>query len=437
MAALVCDICGGKLIMGAGGKAICDSCGMEYSTDRIKEKVLEIKGTVRVDNSHMIENYLQMAQSEKEFGKNAEAESYCNKIIEIEPTNYKALMLKGKAVVWQSSLEKPRVDEGLAAFVKAINNAPDEVKDDLVEEVKEEIKKVYVALISTRADIFARLPTDKEAQEFLDDTKLILGTMDAFIAQTGKSFPIYEMQPIASLIDKSVIEAWHNVIWPEFNRNSQNSDDITIKLEYLKFMKILAFCGILVHTAIGFSKDDEENILRYKNLIRFNTVIIKSYYGGDAFIEEYVNDRRIEIREYEAKIKEIEETKEKKEKEEAKKRFEDYWSEHANEKTALETEKAALQEKIASLRNEIHAIPGSDEKKTIQDHIDTLNAEKDSLGLFKWKEKKAVQEKIDAANLELKKVVDRMDAEKKEIENKIHPLQQRIDEIDIELTKER
>ena len=57
--------------------------------------------------------------------------------------------------------------------------------------------------------------------------------------------------------------------------------------------------------------------------------------------------------------------------------------------------------------------------------------------MFKGKEKKAVQEKIDAANLELKTIVDRMDAAKKEIEKKIVPLQQRIAEIDVELTKAR
>lgn len=39
MAALVCDLCGGKLVMGAGGIAVCDSCGMEYSTERMREKV--------------------------------------------------------------------------------------------------------------------------------------------------------------------------------------------------------------------------------------------------------------------------------------------------------------------------------------------------------------------------------------------------------------
>ena len=60
-----------------------------------------------------------------------------------------------------------------------------------------------------------------------------------------------------------------------------------------------------------------------------------------------------------------------------------------------------------------------------------------SLGLFKGREKKAVQEKIDAANLELKEVVDRMNAAKAEIEKKILPLQQRINEINVELTKAR
>lgn len=49
MAALVCDICGGKLLMQSGGVAKCDSCGMEYTKERIQEKVQEIKGTVKVD----------------------------------------------------------------------------------------------------------------------------------------------------------------------------------------------------------------------------------------------------------------------------------------------------------------------------------------------------------------------------------------------------
>jgi len=50
MAALTCDICGGKLVMGTGGMAVCDSCGMKYSKERIQEKVKEKKVSVEVSN---------------------------------------------------------------------------------------------------------------------------------------------------------------------------------------------------------------------------------------------------------------------------------------------------------------------------------------------------------------------------------------------------
>lgn len=49
---LCCDICGGILTMQPGGKTvICDSCGMQYGVERLREKVQEIKGTVSVEGT--------------------------------------------------------------------------------------------------------------------------------------------------------------------------------------------------------------------------------------------------------------------------------------------------------------------------------------------------------------------------------------------------
>lgn len=42
MAALQCEICGGKLIGKPGGVFECDSCGMEYSTKWARAKVKEV-----------------------------------------------------------------------------------------------------------------------------------------------------------------------------------------------------------------------------------------------------------------------------------------------------------------------------------------------------------------------------------------------------------
>lgn len=452
MAALVCDICGGKLVMGAGGIAVCDSCGMEHSADRMKEKVQEIKGTVRIDNSHMIENYLEMAQSAKNAGNNAEAELYCNKIIEIDPTNYKAWMLKGEAAAWQSSLQNSRVDEGVAAFIKAINNSPDDVKTSLVENAKAQIKDLSIAMISLRADRFAKWPDEEEADGFISDITSILNTVTTFLSQTGTQISLSEiMAPIATYINRSVVQAWQNVIWPDYNGDPNDSDDRAGKYEWENFIKRVGYCTSLVEKAIGLcDEDDEDDVQRYENLIFIHQAAIDSCSWdyditgwGKSWRKEWVlsdeakKSRRKLIRDYETKIRAIKERKAEKEKEEAKKRFDDYWAKHIDEKATLETEKTTLQKQISSLQDEISSIPGDTDKENIQVHINALNAEKQSLGLFKGKEKKAIQEKIDAANLELKKIIDRMDAAKKEIEKKIDLLQKRIREIDVELTKDR
>ena len=51
MAALQCEVCGGKLIGKPGGVFECDSCGMEYSTEWAKAKIQEIRGTVQVEGT--------------------------------------------------------------------------------------------------------------------------------------------------------------------------------------------------------------------------------------------------------------------------------------------------------------------------------------------------------------------------------------------------
>lgn len=463
MAALVCDLCGGKLIMGAGGIATCESCGMEHSADRMKEKVQEIKGTVRVDNSHMIENYLEMARTAKEAGNNAEAESYCNKVIEIEPTNYKAWMLKGEAAAWQSSLQNSRVDEGVTAFVKGINNAPEEEKEELIEDAKEQIKNLSLAMISLRADRFAKWPDEEESAGFISDLTSILSTVVTFLTQTGALIPLAEiMAPIATQINQSVVKAWQNVIWPDYNGDPNDSDDRAGKYEWQTFIKRVGYCTTLVEKAIDLcDEDDEDDIQRYENLIFMHKAAIdscswdynftdwgKSWYKDWSLTDEAKRARRTLISQYEAKVREIKASiaakqaaekaeKERIAREEAQKRFDAYWAEHAEEKASLETEQKDLNSKIAAFNKEIEAIPGKAEIDNVDERIKKLTEEKSTLGLFKGKEKKALQEQIDQANTEKKGIQDRMDAAKKEIEAKISPLQNRVNTISNELTKAR
>lgn len=473
MAALVCDLCGGKLIMGSGGIATCESCGMEYSSDRMKEKVQEIKGTVRVDNSHMIANYLEMAQNAKSAGNNTEAEFYCNKIIEIEPTNYKAWMLKGEAAAWQSTLQNLRVDEGVAAFAKGINYAPAEEKDNQIELAKEQIKKISVAIISLRGERFAKWPDKEESAGFISDLTSILNTVVSFLAQTGIIISVAEiMAPVATQINQSVVKAYRNVVLPQFKSERYpwpDDNDLT------KYIERLGYCTALVEKAIGIcDNDDEEDIQRYENLIFLHKEALKAcsydwiyvnlssqeqanWYRKKGFYpvisenrvyskskelnDESVAYRKRLISQYEGKIREIKsaiaakEAAEKAEreriaKEAAQKRYDEYWAIHTEEKMALEAElkdlnyqisvlTASQDEQISALIKEISDIPERVIIDNLEERIKTLSEKKSTLGLFKNKEKKAIQEQIDQANTEKKSAEDRMSAAKDEIESRI------------------
>ena len=477
MAALVCDLCGGKLIMGAGGIATCESCGMEHSVDRMKEKVQEIKGTVRVDNSHMIENYLEMANNAYDSSNHAEAESYCNKIIEIEPTNYKAWMLKGKASGWQSTLQNSRVPEAVSAFSKGIASAPDEEKDELIEDAKKEITNLSRAMISLRGERFAKWPDDEETSGFLSDITDILQAARQFIQMNRVAISLSDiMGPIATLINRSVVQAYQKVIYPEYKSDRYPYPD---QDDWQKFIHKIDLCTKLVNLAISLcDDDDEEDIQRYENLVfleqqaidscsydskylnydpynngissvrAFEAAVRRDGYFPDSANSRYyfrnyaLNDtaksiRRSRISNYNSKIKAIKDAKAQREAEEAQKKFDTYWAEHADEKESLEAEQKDLNSRIAAFNKEIAAIPGKAEIDNVDERIKKLTEEKSALGLFKGKEKKVLQKQIDQANTEKKGIQDRMDAAKKEIEAKISPIQNRINIISNELTKAR
>lgn len=468
MAALVCDLCGGKLIMGAGGIATCDSCGMEHSADRMKEKVQEIKGTVRVDNSHMVENYLEMANNAYDADNNAEAESYCNKIIEIDPTNYKAWFLKGKAAGWQSTLQNSRLSESVAAFAKAIVNAPEEEKEEIIEEAKDQVKNLSSAMINLRGNRFAKWPDEDETAGFTSDITSIFSIVLQFIKQAGVIIPIAELTaPIATTINQSVVKAFNDVIWPDYNGDPNDSDDRANKYEWQKFIKRIGHCTTLVEKAINLcDEDDESDIQRYENLIYLHEKAIdscswdytfSSYSSSKIWSKEWsLTDeakavRRKLIAGYKAKIAEIKSAAERKAEEERKQRIKSYWDNHKQEKDALENEAKSLEsqkkqytDEIAQLQKQKESVPALAQLIQVQKNIEKLEEEKKTLGLFKGKEKKAIQEKIDVQEADKNRLKQQVASQQQEIEQKITPVRTklnaaiaRLKAIDQELTKDR
>ena len=138
MAALVCDVCGGKLVMGTGGIAVCDSCGMEHSKDRMQEKVQEIKGTVEVSNIAGIESLMThayLALEDSKWGAASDEykkQGYFDRVLDIDPKYAPAYIGKlcadiskgrweGKNDLFAYVIHK---EEDLARYYKPLDDMP-------------------------------------------------------------------------------------------------------------------------------------------------------------------------------------------------------------------------------------------------------------------------------------------------------------------------
>lgn len=493
MAALTCDLCGGKLVMGAGGIATCDDCGMEHSSERMKEKVQELKGTVqgnkettvRTDNTHNIDNYLEMAQNAYNSNNQSETELYCNKVLEVEPTNYKALMLKGKAAGWQSTLQNPRIPEAVSSFSRAIENAPEDEKKELIEDAKSEITNLSRSMLALRGERFAKWPDEEEKNGFVSDLASILAAVVQFVNQGGVLIPITEiMEPAATIINQYVVKAYQSVIRPDYK---SDSDPWPNDNDFIRFINRIGYCTDLVEKAINIcDEDDEADIQRYENLIFLHKEAIEAssfdyeyvdlsdqwtvnqyankpglfpvprqnrvYYKKSVLNDSAVAQRKNLISKYESKVKILKAN-------EARKRFDAYWAKNEEKKARLLSEKesiknqisslnAKLKERIEEINKKISEIPGETEVSSLKKEIKKLKKNKEELGILKLKERKEVQDQIDQLTSEKNVIENRMSSEKEALETEIakekskiqkltQPLLDREKAITAELTKER
>lgn len=484
MKQLTCEMCGSNNMVKQDGMFVCQGCGTKYSVEEARKMMVE--GTVHVDSSHLTSNYLSMAKNALDAGNNAEANNYCNKIIEVDPTAYEAWFIKGKAVGWQSTLGNQRISETINAFSNALDNCPEDEKEELAESCKQEIENLHKALLTVRMQNFMSHPDDNDLVELTGDVKNIMANTINFLTKSGVSANMFGKE-LGSVIMNAIINNFNAKIWSEY----QGDDGKPSDYEFKRFMSETDICVKAFNlAAVLLGSDDTDDLelyewraLAYDSMVKLNTLVRdacswdyeftdwgKRYYKNLTLNSSAISARNTQNSEWEAKAREwrnkktqkeeaIKAEKERKAKEEAKKRFDDYWAEHADDKARLESERKDLQqqiaglnttqnEQVAALNKEIAAIPGQAEIDNLDERIKKLTDEKASLGIFKGKEKKALQEQIDQATAEKKAVQDRMIAAKKEIEgkisavrseiqNKISPLQGRVNSISTELTKAR
>lgn len=155
MKAMVCELCGSNEFIKQDGMFVCQHCNTNYTPEEAKK----LLGTVKIDESEKIKNFQTMAENAYDSGNNKEAESYCNKIIEIEPHNTEAWLLKGITSAWQSTLANNRMEELISCSDNAFKNAKSvEELNNLAERAYSEFYRLTLAFNKLWIDHVVSIP---------------------------------------------------------------------------------------------------------------------------------------------------------------------------------------------------------------------------------------------------------------------------------------
>ena len=475
MKQLTCEMCGSTDLLKQDGVFVCQTCGTKYSVEEAKKMMIEgtvnVSGTVKVDNTDKIKNYLEMAKSAYDAGNKGEAESYCNRIIEIEPQNPEAWFMKGKAAGWQSTLANIRIEESVQCFSKAIDYADDEEKEAIQKKAADEISELSLALISLTCSNFAESPTKSNAESIRTSAINTINYTRQLLVKCGVGPSTYKHQAAMKMNDAAVT-AYSKCVLPEYLEDHHPAD-----WRFKNYLTQSGFCLDVIQLAIKFAEDDYEgNVTRYENLIHLNNDAMKyggwtstySEYPGSVVIkmrsqgyqceavgnEVYcmvikLNDSAIALRrngndEYRRKIEECkrkaaskaaskaamkkaEELEKQRAEQQAKN--EAYWAEHAEEKQQLKSESNTLQAQLRQLELQIapfeieitkwnkkkqEKTPAMKEKETLEKQAKELIERQANLGFFNIIEKKSIQTQIDEISARLPSINQSIENEKKE-----------------------
>ena len=138
---ITCANCGATAPAPSDGTPVkCMFCGgsIQYVPDKVES------GS---QTSPQIENLFLLAESATEAENYEEANTYYNRVIEIDTTNARAWVGKGLSAVWQSTLANIRSGEMLPAFKNAMKFASDaSAKEAALDRMVDDVGRAYNAL---------------------------------------------------------------------------------------------------------------------------------------------------------------------------------------------------------------------------------------------------------------------------------------------------
>ena len=239
MAALVCEICGGKLMAKAGGLFECEYCGMQYDKTRIQEMVQEIKGTVKVEGTVQVagtvtvdehkskENLLKRGRIALESGDWMEAKKHFDGVLNYDADCIEAYYGKCCAVCYCDNIHKAIAKKGSKILLHSeFANLLRVLQPDVVQQMHSEIQKADKQLELDRYEEEKKVLLEEEEEERLEleaqrarqeRLRVIVPEMKGLLARSLKHILCINQDGTVSAsgnndMGQCNVESWRNVI---------------------------------------------------------------------------------------------------------------------------------------------------------------------------------------------------------------------------------
>ena len=210
MKQMTCEMCGSTDLAKENGFVVCQSCGMKYSVEEAKKLIIEgsieVHGTVKIDKSDEIDNWLKRITMLLAEGNWIDAIKYCEKVLEVDSENAKAYLGKLMAGLHAHTLEdlngcaKPCVENNVN-FQNTLRFCDDTLKNDLINCLNS-ITATWQYFESTFE--YKKIPTTNEYTiTELKDKKVKTVTIPHFVAKIEKAafipsriLEVYNLSPL-------------------------------------------------------------------------------------------------------------------------------------------------------------------------------------------------------------------------------------------------
>lgn len=460
MKRLTCEMCGSTNLVKKDGLFECQDCGTKYSVEEARKMMVEgtvdVTGsTVKVDNTGMISSYLQMAENALASNNGEEAETYANKIIEIDPQSYMAWYIKGNAAGWQTTGRNNRFPESIVNWINAYQFAPEDKKEELSGKISDEAKRISTAILQMKANSFTGFRSEDNKNGVTNALNMIEKQFGTLEEKTDIDVYTASFKTVlARVVNSGAVDA-SNASDREFGTERRSKS----RFSWNKYTGDQDRCLSLLSRAYDLSSDDDlcEAICKnYINIARTTRDSCSYTYQNGSYVVEYTftdqakTNRTNEIDRWQKKLNKhgsgtrnsnCKRAKESLAKsrgdEERQLAIAQYWEAHSAEKAALESEKADLDAKLEKLQSERDSNSDRIEVERLEKEIDSTKSQMNSLGLFKGKEKKALQSKIDELSSSKSNYSSKWREVEKRIDSDRREANKRIREINEEFTKDR